>query len=241
MTPTGRIPPGPSHDGDEWMAVFRSFPDEAIDALLAGEPSAVPADGITDLAVALRSAAARHGAPLMTAALRNQINGSLPARTPARRRLLIGAFGGLLFGGSAIGVAGAQDVLPAPLQDATASVAGVLGIDLPRTSERGGDADDHDDQGVPGDHGDTTEPGREGTDPEAPGTSPATGDDDGTTTPGPPATTPGGAVPADPGSPGDGEPATPATPPTRATGQGPGNGARPSEIGLANGEGTTKG
>lgn len=237
MTPTGHIPTGPDDDGDEWMVLFRSLPDAEVDALLAGQPSGSAVGGLSELIGTLRADAERHGRPAMSAPLREQITRVAPGPAPVRRRrILVGAFGGLLLGGAAMGVAGAHEVLPAPLQDATASVAGALGIDLPRAAERG----DDDGPGGPVDSGGDDDQGEGG----GAGPDDTTGQDDTTATTdssqGPPATTPGGATPADPGIPGDREPATPATPPT-GQGNGNGNGNNASETGQANGTDTTKG
>ena len=228
MTQRRRIPPGPVDDDDEWMAVLPSLPDAEIDALLAGDPSASIPGELSEFIDALRRAAVLQLAPVMSEALRLQVNRGVPRPVAARRRrLLAGALGSLLLGGTAIGVAGAQELLPAPVQDAASSAADFLGFDLPRASERHADPDrgvgGQDDQGDGA--GGTDDPG--GAKPATPGPTDSTDGTPGTGN-GPPATTPGGAVPADPGTPHDGEPATPATP---ATGQGSEKGNNASEIG----------
>lgn len=237
MTQRRRIPPGPVDDDDEWMAVLPSLPDAEIDALFAGQPCASTHGGLSEFIDALRSAAVHLPAPVMSEALRLQVNRGVPRPVAARRRrLLAGALGSLLLGGTAIGVAGAQELLPAPVQDAASSAADMLGIDLPRASERHADPD----RGVGGqdDQGDgtsgTDDPG--GAKPATSGPPGATEGKPGTSN-GPPATTPGGAVPADPGTPHDGQPATPATP---ATGQGSEKGNNGSETGKESREGSNQ-
>lgn len=222
----GRIPWGSHDDDDELMALFRSLPDAEVDDLLAGRGSESPvAVALVDIVAALRADAPRHGAPPMSDALRRQITSVRPAVAPARRRrLAVAGALGLLFGTSAIGVAGAQNALPAALQDAASSAAGFVGIDLPRASERddapaGGEIDGNESDS-PGGAGTTTDTGREGgsnADPK-----------------GPKETTPGGATPADPATPGDKGPATPADPADPATGNGSGP---PDDPGQGGGQG----
>ena len=241
MTQRRRIPPGPVDDDDKWMALLHALPDAEIDALFAGQPSASTPGELSELIDALRRAAVLQPAPVMSEALRLQVNRGVPRPVAARRRrLLAGALGSLLLGGTAIGVAGAQELLPAPVQDAASSAADMLGIDLPRASERHADPDrgagGQDDQRDvrDDDPSGTDAPG--GADPANPGPPGATEGKPGTSN-GPPATTPGGAVPADPGTPHDGQPATPATP---ATGQGSEKGNNGSETGKESREGSNQ-
>jgi hypothetical protein len=231
-----RIPPVQQDDDDEWMVIFRTLPDMDIEDLLAGRETASPAAAaLTDVISTLRSAAHRHGAPAMSEPLRRQIarprivpsatRGSAPPR-PRRRRLVLGGLVGLAFGAVGVGLAGAQNVLPEPLQDAASSAASVVGIDLPRADDRDGAT-----RGDPSDPQETRGDDEHGTPPEGtPGQGP-----DGSTPKGPPDSTPGGAVPADPGTPGDQRPATPAIPP-----EDPGNGGGQGD-GQDNGQGEGQG
>jgi hypothetical protein len=207
------------------MAHFRSLPDHEVDALLRGEQPEAADAPLADLITVLRSDVAQHGAPPMSDALRAQLVAPLAA-VPSpltwarpRRKVLLAGLGGVVLGASALGVAAAQGSLPAAIQDATASVVSVVGVDLPRSDE-------------PADHG----AGDRRSDGDADGShpsGPSTGGSEG-----PPDTTAGGTVPADPGTPGDHEPAAPATP-TTGNGQGTdhasGSDARNAGGGGANG------
>ncbi len=233
MTGTsGRIPRGPQDDHDEWMALFRTLPDREIDDLLAGRPPVTPvAAALVDLVATLRADGARHGAPPMSDALRQQI-ATPPPRAPEprrRRRAVVAGLAGLAFGTAGLGIAGAQNALPAPVQDATASAADLVGIELPHhddgEDQPGAPAEDDRGSGAgerPGNGPDGTgnqgkgpsETGNQGNGPDAtgnPGKEPAGPQ-------GPPESTPGGAVPAEPGGPG--QPATPASPPPHPQGDG---------------------
>ena len=132
----------------------------------------------------------------MSAALRAQLEGRSPARRrPAR--LVAGVAAAALVVMTMQGAA--SGALPDPVQRAVSRAAGWVGLDLPDPADDevlpGGPDDRVEDPGgAPGDEAPTPEGGK----PSAPL--------------GPPESTPGGAIPADPGGPG--EPATPATPPT---------------------------
>jgi hypothetical protein len=256
MSLDGRIPPTSDDDHEQWMDTFSTVADEEIDALLRGKSALPVAPELTTVVHELRSDAVRHGAPPMSAALRAQIARPTPTAvsTLRRRRLIASGLGGLLLGGATMGVAAAQDVLPVPIQDATASVAGVLGLDLPRSTDRdapGSDGTADDGTSGSGRSTDTTTAANE---PSGDGSTGTTPED--VSTAGPPDSTPGGALPADPGTPGDEEPATPATPATgdgqgavddvtdqgsgNAQGSGRGNGNSASETGQATGRGTAQ-
>ena len=186
---SGRTPINPDDDGTTWMPNFGSTPDDELDALLSGGVGQSAASApLQELVAHLRSDAERHGIPAMSLALRQEIAAGRPRVVPAprRRRVLAGALAGLLVGGSAIGVAGAQNALPAAVQDAVSTVADLVGIDLPRADEQddvpGGDDDRPGDvQGPP-----TSTPG--GNTPADPGTpgdhepaTPSTGNGNGNT------------------------------------------------------------
>jgi hypothetical protein len=235
MTFRRRIPTDAPDDDDEWMALFRTPTDPDLDALLAGESDALAdVQQLDELVGTLRAATVRHGAPPMSAALYDQIQRGQPVVDPrGRRRLVTAVAGGLLFGGTAVGIAGAQDVLPDPLQDATAAVATAFGMDLPRSTDPAPDPRGSEDPDAGADDGDPATPSDgAATDPAVPGPAVAGDPRDGAgpegsaPTGGPPATTPSGATPAtpaEPATPVDDEPATPATPatPPPETGQDP--------------------
>jgi hypothetical protein len=207
------------------MALFRSLPEDDVEDLLAGGAPASPsAVALADVVAVLRADSARRGAPPMSAELRAQITAVRPTAAPSRRRRMVaGGVLGIVFGTSALGVAGAQNALPAVLQDAASSAADVVGIDLPRAAER------HQDEG----DGEGTS--TDGSDPATQGEG-----SEGTGAKGPKETTPGGANPADPGTPGDKEPADPADPATgNGTDNGQGTGAENGQgNGTDNGQGT---
>jgi hypothetical protein len=217
-TPSGRIPPGRGDDDDEWMATFSTLSDHEIDDLLAGRaPDSEATAGLTELVEVLRADARTAGPPPMSASLRRQLagHGVVTPLPRTRRRALLGGVVGVVLGASAVGAAAAQNVLPDPLQDAAASAADIIGVDLPHADDAdAGNDQKPDDPGTQGNGGEGT-----GQDPGGPDHGPdSTGD---------------GATPADPGTPGDHEPATPATP----NGGGNGN-ANGNADGDGNGNGT---
>jgi hypothetical protein len=194
------------------MALFRALPEDDVEDLLSGgAPTSPSAAALADVVAVLRADATRRGAPPMSAELRAQIATVRPTAAPSRRRRVVaGGVLGIVFGTSVLGVAGAQNALPAVLQDAASSAADVVGIDLPRASERHQGDDDGEGEGT----------STNGSDP-----SPQGEGSEGTGANGPKETTPGGANPADPadpGTPGDKEPADPADPADPATGNGNG-------------------
>lgn len=205
------------------MARFGELEDAEIDQLLRGDTPMGHDDlaPVAELAATVRTSAASR-APVMGTALRAQIQQRphVPARYAgtARRRLGMAAAAAALM---IVSVAAVQNALPAAAQRFVSNVADVVGIDVPRPDDDGGDgpagevevttppdattpADGNKgpatpaDPGDPGDGAVPADPsGGEGTDPGG----------------GTPEETPGGAIPADPGAPGDVEPATPATTP----------------------------
>jgi hypothetical protein len=214
------------------MAALMQLEDHEIDALLAGEPSADPELApISDLARALRTRAAWEPLPPLGRPLRDQLaagpGGGAPRRG-AQRSLLAAAAAVVVTGLAAVTVGAAQNRLPADLQDVVASTAELVGLDVPTSEERSAatpEDERRDDAGAV-----------HGQDEEAPGDPPTQGGGDSSGD----RTTPGGAMPADPGVPMDAEPATPAAPPAAATvpdAQGPpedpasGDGARGDERG----------
>jgi hypothetical protein len=219
MTPEGRIPGPASDDDDGWMT-YASPPAEIdLENVLRGEIRSPDEQRLHELVVALRSDASRHGPPAMGPALRVELAQARAASERSvlpRWKVVVAAVGGLVFSGVALGVAGAQGALPDPVQDATASAAGWIGLDLPHATTDARERDDVRTGDDSSDNGQST-PGAE---------------DRG----GSPSSTPGGAIPADPGTPGDHEPATPATPATPTTG----NAAR-GETGNDNGPGANNG
>jgi hypothetical protein len=132
--------------------------------------------------------------------------------------VLVAAAAVLVAGLTAVSVGAAQNRLPADLQDAVASTADLVGLHVPSSDDRPADAGDARSE-VGADHA---------RDDEAPVGAAAGSDGD----PGYVGTTPGGALPADPGEVGDDAPATPAVPPdgtgpaaVPAAPDGPGGGA----------------
>jgi hypothetical protein len=186
------------------MDALRALDDDVLDDLLAGRPAAdqelVP---LGDVVRALRRRSEVEPVPRMDAALRAQLTTPIAdVRAGLVGRSLLRAAAAVAIAGLATLTVGAsQNRLPADIQDAVASTADLVGLDVPTSEERGRSAE------APA-GGDET-PGTTGTMGSASPTS------DGQ--PGYDGVTPGGADPADPGTPGDGEPAEPASPPDVAT------------------------
>ena len=211
MTAHGHETGRPAHtpatsidDDHRWMARLLQLEDHEVDALLAGEPSVDPELApISDLARALRSRVAREPLPPLGQALRDQLAAGPARGTPrgTRRSLLAAAAAVVVAGLAAVTVGAAQNRVPADLQDAVASTAELVGIDVPTSEERPAAATPGDERRDAG--------ATHGQDDGAPG-DPPTQDGDVSSED---ATTPGGATPADPGVPKDAEPATPAVPP----------------------------
>lgn len=116
------------------------------DAVLRGDVSGVPADlvPLAALIAALRGRVASEPAPPMGEPLRAQVAApnvvALRAARSARRALVVAA--AVLAVVALIGIGAAQNRLPDELQDAVASTAEVLGVDVPHSSERGEDGSD---------------------------------------------------------------------------------------------------
>jgi hypothetical protein len=201
-------------DHDQWMETFEALDDDQVDALLAGR---APVDGIlvpvARVVQALRHLAASEPVPPMSASLRAQI--ASPIVTPigirraARSAFVKAAAVAALL--ALVGVGAAQNRLPSGIQDVVSSTADLVGVDVPRSEERHADGEGLG-TGDPQGDADSTPAGD------------ARGNDG---SPGHDGVTPGGAVPADPGTPADHEPATPAVPPTSSSGGGAGNEAKP--------------
>ena len=231
------------------MARFAELDDDTVDDLLRGNTPEGYEDlaPVAALAVAVRARATAHG-PEISPALRAQLleRPHVPPRYVgvARRRLRLGAAAAAAV--AVVGVAAAQNALPASAQRFVSSAADLVGIHVPHPD---------DDDGAPSV---TTVDGPESTsdDGEGPGDGGTTPGDEGTTgsgdarrharrtappgqssTGGPPDETPGGATPADPGTPGDHEPATPAIPPPNSNGGGNGNNGGGNGQGNGNGQG----
>jgi hypothetical protein len=185
------------------MTRFAELDDAAVDDLLRGDTPA----GCEDLApVAQLATVVRQRAtaltPAMGTALRAQIQ-QRPAVPPRhvgvpRRRLQVAA-AAVSF--AIVGVAAAQNALPAAAQRFVASAADLVGLDVPRPEDRAGNPR------TPTTDTGSTDP-TEGT--EGPDGTSADGKEPASTGPhtsvpegGPPEETPGGATPADPGTPGD--------------------------------------
>ncbi len=234
----GRIPASAADAFDEWMARFAELDDAAVDDLLRGETPTGHDDlaPVAELAAAVRVRATAHG-PEIGPALRSQIQERphVPPRFAAtarrRLRLVTAAAAALMI----VGVAAAQNALPAAAQRFVADAADLMGLDVPRPEDTGG--------GAPADAGKTSGSTQTTEATEAPGTAGGTPNgtpgDGPSSTGGPPEETPGGATPADPGTPGDGEPATPAVPPAHSNGGGNGNnaGGNPDNEGKGDGRG----
>ncbi|MFP5256433.1 MAG: hypothetical protein ACLGI8_11365 [Acidimicrobiia bacterium] len=166
------------------------------DAVIRGEGSGLPAElvPVARVLAALRSHASVEPAPPMSAALRAQLEApnvvALRAARSLRRAAAVAAAAAVVV--VVVGVGAAQNRLPSQLQDVVASTAELVGIDVPRSDERGSARS-----------GEGHERGRDDTAPHGP----AGGGPD------PDGSTPGGAIPAVPGGP-DGS-ATTATPPDK--------------------------
>lgn len=189
-----RISGGGSGDGPDEMGMASKVDHDLDDAVIRGETSGLP-DEMVPVAEALstlRSRALAEPVPPMSAALRAQLDApnvvALRAARSMRRAVAVAAAAAVV-----VGVGAAQNRLPSQLQDVVSSTAELVGIEVPRSGERGSARSD---EGL--------EHGRDDT---APNPS-AAGE------PGLDGPTPGGATPAVPGGP-DG-PATPATPPEQA-------------------------
>jgi len=198
MGPRSSISREDSADGPGEMRMVSDLDRAQDDAMLSGDAARVPDDmvAVVRIVAALRARAAAEPVPPMSPALRAQLEApnvvALRAARSVRRAVVFAA--AVLAVVALVGVGAARNQLPGGLQDVVASTAEKLGIDVPRSSERG---DVRSDEGF--------EHGRDDTAPDAPGLVGALGHD---------GTPPGGATPAIPGGP-DG-PATPATPPDHA-------------------------
>lgn len=190
-------------DRTEWMDTIADLDDAGTDALLRGEASGAELTPLAHVVRRLRESVAAEALPPMSAALRAQIDAPLVvplhARRVARRSLAQAAVAAVAVAVALVGAGAAQNRLPGGLQDVVSSAVEVVGIDVPRSADRHAADDEVDDEVDDG-----VEQEGEG------GPSDARGNDG---EPGYEGTTPGGAVPADPGTPGDKEPAVPATPP----------------------------
>jgi len=243
-----RIPADPAGDHDHWMTRLTTLDEHDVEVLLAGHTPEGMHDlaPIADVTSTLRARAATEVAPAMGTALRRALAeapAATPGHQPGRTRRPLAALTAAAVGLVAFGVASAANALPAPLQRMVAEAGDLVGVAVPRP-----DDDDQvvDTEGPDDRPGGTSSGDAEGND-ERPG-----GDgveDTGGDNTGPPASTPGGATPADPGEPGDKEPATPAIPPEHSeggnengTGPGSGNGqGQDNGQGQANGQGEGSG
>ena len=207
----GRIPEGRPDAFDDWMARFAELDDATVDDLLRGNTPEGYEDlaPVAELAVAVRARATAHD-PEISPALRAQLleRPPVPPRYVgvARRRLRLGAAAAAAV--AVVGVAAAQNALPASAQRFVSSAADLVGLDVPRPDDDGEGPvttvdepeSTSDDGEAPGDGGHHRLRGaRAARRRTAPLGQSSTG--------GPPDETPGGATPADPGTPGDHEPA----------------------------------
>lgn len=213
-SPVGRsahTPDATSDDCDKWMTLLTRLDDDELDALLSGTAPIDALAPVAEVVQRLRRSVILEPVPPMSPGLIAQLAEapvvSLTARRAAQGSLVKAAAAAVAAVLALAGVGAAQNRLPSGIQDVVSSTAELVGIDVPRVSERQDDGQDEGDdspvtttggQGA----GNGGEPGYEGT-------------------------TPGGATPADPGTPGDQEPATPATPPEGQGNQG-GNGRNES-------------
>lgn len=202
-------------DATSWMATLDELTDDELDALLhgaqpAGAESLAP---LVHVVASLRERTLAQAAPPMAPALRARLvapSAAIQALPLSGRwaggRVIRSAAAVLLVAGL-VGAGAARNALPDEVQNAVSSAAELVGIEVPRADE-GSDA--------PGDHADRSDgtdvtngsDRSEGTDRSAATTTDRARDEAGAT--------PGGAMPADPGTPGDGERATPAVPPVES-------------------------
>ena len=134
----GRIPEGRPDAFDEWMARFAELDDDAVDDLLRGNTPEGYEDlaPVAALAVAVRARATAHG-PEISPALRAQLL-ERPHVPPAyvgvaRRRLRLGAAAAAAV--AVVGIAAAQNALPASAQRFVSSAADLVGIHVPHPDD----------------------------------------------------------------------------------------------------------
>ena len=137
----GRIPEGRPDAFDEWMARFAELDDDTVDDLLRGNTPEGYEDlaPVAELAVAVRARATAHG-PEISPALRAQLleRPHVPPRYVgvARRRLRLGAAAAAAV--AVVGVAAAQNALPASAQRFVSSAADLVGIHVPHPDDDDG-------------------------------------------------------------------------------------------------------
>ena len=126
---------------DEWMARFAELDDDTVDDLLRGNTPEGYEDlaPVAELAVAVRARATAHG-PEISPALRAQLleRPHVPPRYVgvARRRLRLGAAAAAAV--AVVGVAAAQNALPASAQRFVSSAADLVGIHVPHPDDDDG-------------------------------------------------------------------------------------------------------
>ncbi|MGQ0833281.1 MAG: hypothetical protein ACT4OV_16570 [Microthrixaceae bacterium] len=196
---------------DEWVvAMLDALDDEQTDAVLDGTVAVEGLEAVVAVVRRLRASAAAEPVPPMSAALRalldQQAVPSLPARRIARGALVRAAVAAAVTVVALVGAGAAQNRLPTGIQDVVSSTAELVGIDVPRSEDRGAPPsapEDHDGNAPDAEKDDAADPGGpDGT--ERPGTGSPPADPDR----------------ADPGTPGDKKPATP---PAGSNGGGGGN------------------
>lgn len=134
--------PGP-RSGDDLGEMAAIYDDVTVEALLAGEPTADDALApLVPVIGALRARAAAEPVPVMGAELRAQLAKDavvvpLVPRRAVRSLVAKGAAAAAIVSVGLVGVAAAQNRLPADLQDVVSSTAGIVGIDVPSAGERG--------------------------------------------------------------------------------------------------------
>ena len=194
-----RIPTSRAVDDPRWMPAISSLTDHELDELLAGRTPEGRGElaPLADVAIAVRERTAGEPAPVMAYSLRQAVaRGSMPLPRP--RRLMPVAVAAFALAG--VSLAGAANALPAPVQNMVAEAGDLVGVDIPHSTD--------DDVVETHDLSTTTDAAR----PLAEGVG---SDAEPKNQSGP---TPGGTIPADPGTPGDMTPATPAIPPDHSSG-----------------------
>ena len=137
----GRIPEGRPDAFHEWMARFAELDDDTVDDLLRGNTPEGYEDlaPVAELAVAVRARATAHG-PEISPALRAQLleRPHVPPRYVgvARRRMRLGAAAAAAV--AVVGVAAAQNALPASAQRFVSSAADLVGIHVPHPDDDDG-------------------------------------------------------------------------------------------------------
>lgn len=182
---------------DEWVVVMlEALDDQQMAAVLDGSGAVDGLDAVVEVLRRLRASAAAEPVPPMSAALRALLDEQTvvprPVRTIARGALVRAAIAATVAAVALLGAGAAQGRLPSGIQDVVSSTAELVGIDVPRSEDRGTSGSGTEDRGADA-------PGAEERDPAGPAAS----------NPGNDGSAPGDPDRADPGTPGDHQPATP--------------------------------